>query len=328
MKRSPAPEDDPSTDIEFDLVDDDDDDDDDEREIFARDTAIPSLPPEELAAEAMKFLDDEERPLRHVKKSAESLAKLAAQAITIEPPPTSEDLEFEDFGHAMDVFGQALPESDGFGCEAPTGPPAETPAPDAPPKPPGRANRPAFLAETTRNPAAAEVEVPAREEQHGRSSLPTPLDFVDAHESHALSNSPVAGLRAPSREATNPPPVSRREMEEAFALGDYTRALEIGESLLERSPDDAAARRCVQECRDTLTQMLAARIGPLDQVVSVSVSNEELQWLSLDHRSGFLLSLVDGQSTVDEILDISGMRRHDALKIILDLTQQRVVHLS
>ena len=61
--------------------------------------------------------------------------------------------------------------------------------------------------------------------------------------------------------------------------------------------------------------------------MSVVVSPEEVQWLSLDHRAGFLLSLVDGQSTVDEILDISGMTRLDALKIIHDLTEQQVVRL-
>jgi hypothetical protein len=97
---------------------------------------------------------------------------------------------------------------------------------------------------------------------------------------------------------------------------------------LARSPDDALARRCAQNCRDVLTQMFAARIGPLDQVISVVISPEEVQWLALDHRAGFLLSLVDGQSTVDEILDISGMTRLDALKIIFDLTERQVVRLA
>jgi len=93
-------------------------------------------------------------------------------------------------------------------------------------------------------------------------------------------------------------------------------------------PDDLAARRYAQNCRDVLTQMFAARIGPLDQVITVVVSPEEVQWLSLDHRAGFLLSLVDGMSTVDEILDISGMTRLDALKILHDLTEQQVVKLA
>ena len=129
-----------------------------------------------------------------------------------------------------------------------------------------------------------------------------------------------------------PPPVSARagvrELEECYAVGDYSRALQIAEQMLARSPDDLAARRYAQNCRDVLTQMFAARIGPLDQVITVVVSPEEVQWLSLDHRAGFLLSLVDGMSTVDEILDISGMTRLDALKILHDLTEQQVVKLA
>jgi hypothetical protein len=37
---------------------------------------------------------------------------------------------------------------------------------------------------------------------------------------------------------------------------------------------------------------------------------------------------MDGQSTVDELLDISGMTRLDALRIIHDLTKQQVVRLA
>jgi hypothetical protein len=53
-----------------------------------------------------------------------------------------------------------------------------------------------------------------------------------------------------------------------------------------------------------------------------------VQGPSLDHRSGFLLSLVDGQYTVDEILDMSGMSRLDALKIIHQLVEQEIVNLA
>ena len=141
------------------------------------------------------------------------------------------------------------------------------------------------------------------------------------------SLAPMADLEPPPR-PSGTPRGGAKEMQECYALGDFSRALKIAEQLLARSPDDTAARRCAQNCRDALTQMYAARIGPLDQVMTVSVSPAEVQWLSLDHRAGFLLSLVDGQSTVDEILDISGMTRLDALKIINDLTEQQVVRLA
>jgi hypothetical protein len=74
--------------------------------------------------------------------------------------------------------------------------------------------------------------------------------------------------------------------------------------------------------------MYAARIGPMDQVATVAVPPDQITWLSLDHRAGFLLSLVDGVSSIEEILDISGMTRLDALRIMYTLVQQNVITLT
>jgi hypothetical protein len=74
--------------------------------------------------------------------------------------------------------------------------------------------------------------------------------------------------------------------------------------------------------------MYAARLGALDRVVSVAVPADQIRWLSLDHRAGFLLSLVDGISTLEEILDISGMTRLEALRIMYALLEQRVITIE
>ena len=214
-------------------------------------------------------------------------------------------------------------------------PPVEAPVD---PGPDHRARRPAFLAETARH-SAAETELLARATMPGTSnpkrraaqpsepSKDSALDFVDGFEPMLDSLAPSSGLQPPSP-PSSAPRAGPREMQECYAVGDFSRALSIAEEILARSPDDGVARKCAQNCREVLTQMFAARIGPLDQVISVAISPEEVQWLALDHRAGFLLSLVDGQSTVDEILDISGMTRLDALKIIFDLTERHVVRLA
>jgi hypothetical protein len=62
--------------------------------------------------------------------------------------------------------------------------------------------------------------------------------------------------------------------------------------------------------------------------VRVAVPSDQIRWLSLDHRAGFVLSLIDGSSTVEELLDISGMNRLDALRILYTLYDQRVVALG
>jgi hypothetical protein len=119
----------------------------------------------------------------------------------------------------------------------------------------------------------------------------------------------------------------QKEMQERFALGDYSGALVMAESLLEENPTHVEAREYAESCRAVLQQMYAAKIGPLDRVPVVEVPREQLRWLSIDHRAGFVLSLVDGVSSLEMILDVSGMPSLDALRILYELVQQRIISL-
>lgn len=119
-----------------------------------------------------------------------------------------------------------------------------------------------------------------------------------------------------------------RQMQGCYEVGDFSGALTAAEVILEHDPGDVEANRYAQSCRDVLTQMFSARLAPLDRVVSVAISPEQIRWLSLDHKSGFLLSLVDGTCSIEELLDVSGMPRLDALRILLTLSQQKVIALT
>jgi hypothetical protein len=142
----------------------------------------------------------------------------------------------------------------------------------------------------------------------------------------ALSGSdkvPTAGNVPAAPEVPALPTV--HEMNDRVALGDYTGALEIAEKLLESSPGDEDIIACADNCRVVLKNMHTARIGPLDRVPVVMVARDQLRWLSIDHRAGFVLSLVDGVSSLEMILDVSGMPELDALRILSELAQQRII---
>jgi hypothetical protein len=155
----------------------------------------------------------------------------------------------------------------------------------------------------------------------------SPLDLVDSYQHSA------ATLTGDEFEAAHRPPANNEErgnlsdMQDRYAVGDFTGALVVAESLLDLDPENEDAKRYAQSCREVLTQMYAARIGPMDQVASVAVPPDQITWLSLDHRAGFLLSLIDGVLAIEEILDISGMSRLDALRIMYTLVQQNVITL-
>jgi hypothetical protein len=109
------------------------------------------------------------------------------------------------------------------------------------------------------------------------------------------------------------------EVSERFALDDFTGALRAAELLLGRIPGHEEAARYADLCRTRLEQIYEARLGNLGAAPRVVVPESEVRWLGLDHRAGFLLSLIDGRVTVSELVDVSGMGRLEVLKTLVDL---------
>jgi hypothetical protein len=147
---------------------------------------------------------------------------------------------------------------------------------------------------------------------------PTPAS-IEAAVLGAIGSSPAPEIT----ERTIEDPVA--EMRERFSLGDYTGALEMAELILAEEPGNLEAAECGENCRTVLENMFAARLGPLDRVPLVVVPRTQMRWLSIDHRAGFVLSLIDGSSSVEMILDVCGMPRLDALRILHELVQQKIV---
>jgi HD-GYP domain-containing protein (c-di-GMP phosphodiesterase class II) len=66
-------------------------------------------------------------------------------------------------------------------------------------------------------------------------------------------------------------------------------------------------------------------LGSLDRVPRVVLTAGDLGKLALDHRAGFVLTFVDGVSTIDTLLDASGLPRLELLRILRDLVVAGVV---
>jgi hypothetical protein len=225
------------------------------------------------------------------------------------------------------------------------GPPAQQLPPETPtarPPPPDLSPPPRSEQITLTNEAELERAVAKSAlSEPPRYNTPSALSIANAR-APSVPNVPIARIPSPSNieaavlgaigaapeitERTIEDPIA--EMRERFSLGDYTGALEMAELMLTEDPDDTAARECAESCRGVLESMYAARLGSLARVPSVIVQRTQLRWLSIDHRAGFVLSLIDGSSTLEMILDVCGMPKLDAMRILYELVQQKIVSLK
>ena len=284
---------------------------------FDRVTAIPELPPELYAKKVMASVDDSRLPELPSEPPVHSARpqRPAQFALDSAPPAATRSAESTAPRQALSLQN------------------AETTRPAAALRQPNAAAAvAAAVPQRSSSPTGLEladlsfdsissipVEPPHNEQAKGRD----PRDPVLELELDGLATGPFSSAPAPP---SDDPAIA--EMKDRYAMGDFTGALVIAESILDSNPEDLEAPRYAQSCRDVLTQMYSARLGSLDQVVRVAVPGDQVRWLTLDHRAGFLLSLIDGGSTVDQILDISGMTRLDALRIMYQLLDQRVISLG
>jgi len=145
--------------------------------------------------------------------------------------------------------------------------------------------------------------------------------------SPAAISAPFASLELPEL-MRDPETEKIAAIEARFSAGDYSRALVLAETALEENPQNPAANKYAESCRNMLYERYLERLGAAAWVPQRAMQNSALTGLALDHRSGFLLSCVDGVSTIEELIDVSAMPRLEAVRILYELVQEGVIEMA
>ena len=112
---------------------------------------------------------------------------------------------------------------------------------------------------------------------------------------------------------------------ELFALGDFSGSLEMIERILRIDPTHAEARAYLRQNESTLVAMYESKLGPLSGVPRLAIHAEEVMWLNLAHRAGFLLAQVDGTVSFEDLFALSGLPRLDTARILASLLAEGVI---
>jgi hypothetical protein len=89
--------------------------------------------------------------------------------------------------------------------------------------------------------------------------------------------------------------------------------------------DDRASHVELTELESPTRRETPAAGNYLARVPVLAVSEAELPLLPLDHREGFLVSHIDGASSIETILDVCAMPAEEALELIEGLVERGVI---
>src|ERR1700736_4287451 len=212
----------------------------------------------------------------------------------------------------------------------PAAPPTAAPAPVAPPtrNPPSPAG--AAQAGSQKRAAAPKVAAapqkkvgPPRNPWDEGPSLAIPQPEVTGDGGNAACS--IHKVAAPSAAVSDDETdVWMRGARELVALNDFSGAVELLNKVLERKPNDKDAVQLHGTCEHNLTLMYESKIGAMDARPQTAIAPDEIIWLNLDPRAGFVLAQIDGEVSFEDLYAICGLKRLDTARILCQLLEEGV----
>jgi serine/threonine protein kinase len=101
--------------------------------------------------------------------------------------------------------------------------------------------------------------------------------------------------------------------------GEHEKAVVAVELALSEDPDDAVAPEVLERHSAAITAIFESFLGDRTRQPALARQLEDLACLPIRPQAAFLLSRIDGELALDDLLDISGMPRQDACRHLCQL---------
>ena len=119
-----------------------------------------------------------------------------------------------------------------------------------------------------------------------------------------------------------------QDAHEAVQAQDLEGALELLRAAAAQDPDRIELEGFVDGVRSRLLKQYRDNVGDVQEIPRVVADKAAIMRFNLPADAGFLLSLVDGKTTVLEIVSISGMDAFDAFRILNGLFEAKIAAVS
>ncbi|MBX5482789.1 MAG: tetratricopeptide repeat protein [Myxococcaceae bacterium] len=108
-------------------------------------------------------------------------------------------------------------------------------------------------------------------------------------------------------------------------LDDHSGAMELILKAQQLAPSDPEVQSLRERSEKTLLAMYESKLWPLTSRPRVVLKDDEIIWLNLDHRAGFVLAQMDGTVTFEDLFEVCGMSRLDTARILVQLIDEGVI---
>jgi hypothetical protein len=116
-----------------------------------------------------------------------------------------------------------------------------------------------------------------------------------------------------------------RGAEDLLELDDHSGAVDLLFKAQELALGDPRVEVLRQRSERMLMAMLESKLGDLGRVPRVRLQPDDIIWLNLDHRAGFVLAQIDGAVSYEDLFALSGMTRLDTARILAQLLDEGVI---
>ena len=116
--------------------------------------------------------------------------------------------------------------------------------------------------------------------------------------------------------------------EERMDAGEWADALEALCAYTLEAPDDLDAQVRIELVRSHLHAYHRQRVGDGSGVPKVAIGPDDVLRFNLPVRAGFVLSMIDGHTSVSDLVALTGMDPFDALDVFTRLVDAGIVEVQ
>jgi hypothetical protein len=152
-------------------------------------------------------------------------------------------------------------------------------------------------------------------DQCARETMPPPMPVADYVREMMKQ---VDGEPPPA--APGPDPFDELEIDVEAAPPEPEPSDDVKEVELDELPAGAEA-----DLLEEIGLTYLSRLGGRTFIPFVAMPSEQAMAVPLDHWAGFVLSLIDGATSIEQVIDASAMPEIEALRVLSDLREQGLI---